>query len=387
MPINKVFWQSKKKVWIAAGGTAGHLLPALGVAEALIKGGLERDDIGFIGSTRPLESQLVTPYGFELMQLNLKGLVRKLSISNLRGLWLLARAAFHLVIVARRTRPMVLVSFGGYFSFPPVIAAKIAGMPSVVVETNAVAGLANRLASRIATEVLSASETSGLKDAKLVGVPLRPEISNWHDCRLEDESFRNVQGIGKSEFLVCVFGGSLGSFSVNSAVTDLVEWWQARNDLDIVVYHVIGSRDFPRFGDRAKQLSGSGSRVRYIYSEFDSQIYKALADCDLVVSRAGSGTIAELGYFGKASVLVPLPHAPGGHQDKNAELLENQGAARVILDDELSKDRLALEVEALFNDRSVLAEMSKRSAESFKGDGAPQISELVLALLGKEGCE
>ena len=387
MPINKVFWQSKKKVWIAAGGTAGHLLPALGVAEALIRGGLQRDDIGFIGSTRPLESQLVTPYGFELMQLNLKGLVRKLSISNLHGLWLLARAAYHLVVVARKTRPMVLVSFGGYFSFPLVIAAKIAGMPSVVVETNAVAGLANRLASRIATEVLAASETSGLRDAKLVGVPLRPEISKWHDCRLEDESFRNVQGIGKSEFLVCVFGGSLGSFSVNSTVTDLVEWWQARNDLDIVVYHVIGSRDFPKFGDRARQLSGSGSKVRYIYSEFDSQIYKALADCDLVVSRAGSGTIAELGYFGKASVLVPLPNAPGGHQDKNAELLEKQGAARVILDDELTKERVAFEVEALFKDRSALAEMSKRSAESFKGDGAPQISELVLALLGKEGRE
>ncbi|TAN25175.1 MAG: UDP-N-acetylglucosamine--N-acetylmuramyl-(pentapeptide) pyrophosphoryl-undecaprenol N-acetylglucosamine transferase [Actinomycetota bacterium] len=385
--MTKVAWQSKKTVWIAAGGTAGHLLPALGVAEALIRGGLARSEIGFIGSTRPLESQLVTPYGFELVQLDLRGFVRKLSSTNILGLWLLLKATWRLVIAARKTHPKVLIGFGGYFSFPPVIAAKITGIPCVIVETNAVAGLANRLASKIATEVLVSSETSGLKGAKKVGVPLRPEISSWRASRQQKDSFRRAQNIDESAFLVCVFGGSLGSFTVNTAVLDLVEWWQARDDLDIVVYHVIGSRDFPKFEDRARQRSGVVSKVKYIYSEFDSQIYKALSECDLVVSRAGSGTVAELGYFGKAAVLVPLPNAPGDHQNKNAQMLANLGAARVIFDDELSKERLGSVVEALYRDRSVLDEMSKRSAESFKGDGAPQIGELVLGLMAKEGGE
>ncbi len=383
--VSKPGWQSAKTVWVAAGGTAGHLLPALGVAEALIRSGVPRDSIGFIGSRRPLEAQIVAPYGFELLQLEVSGLVREVSLANLFALWRFVLATYGLLKLARRTRPKVVVGFGGYFSFPPIVAARLSGISTVVVETNAVAGLANRLSAKLATKVLASSPSSGISNAQLIGVPLRPEIAKWNKSQSAEESFRGARGIGRDLPLICAFGGSLGSFTINGAVIDMVESWQTRGDRRVVIYHVIGSRDFPRFKDAAEQLSNSDSPVRYIFSEFDSEIFKAIAVCDLVISRAGSGTIAELGYFEKPSILIPLPNAPGDHQAENAKMLERIGAAKVIIDDELNGERLAGEVEDLLCKREVLQLMSSCSAASFQGDGSPKVSEEILTLMERQG--
>ncbi len=372
-------------VWVAAGGTAGHLLPALGVAEALVRSGVARESIGFIGSTRPLEAQILAPYGFELMQLDVTGLVRKVSLANLAGLWRFLLATSVLFRLARRTRPRVVVGFGGYFSFPPIVAATLTRVPTVVVETNAVAGLANRLSARLGTRVLASSSTSGIRNAEVIGVPLRPEISQWDKGQSDVDSFRNLRGIGQDSLLICAFGGSLGSFTINTAVIDLLKSWHANQDREVVVYHVIGSRDFRRFKDVAEQLSKSDSPIRYLFSEFDPEIFKAIAACDLVISRAGSGTVAELGYFGKPSILIPLPNAPGDHQSENARMLERLGAARVILDDELNAERLIKEIEAVTREGEVLQEMSSRSGSGFPGDGAPKVSDEILTLMRRQG--
>lgn len=380
-------WQSAKTVWVAAGGTAGHLLPALGVAEALVRSGVARESIGFIGSTRPLEAQILAPYGFELMQLDVSGLVRKVSLANLTGLWRFLLATYVLFRLARKTGPRVVVGFGGYFSFPPIVAAMLSGIPTVVVETNAVAGLANRLSAKLATKVLASSPSSGIRNAEVIGVPLRPEISRLNRGQSDGDSFRSARGIGQDSLLICVFGGSLGSFTINAAVIDLVESWQAGQDREVVIYHVIGSRDFPRFKDVAEQLSRLESPVRYLFSEFDPEIFKAIAACDLVISRAGSGTVAELGYFEKPSILIPLPNAPGDHQNENAKMLERLGAARVIPDNELNGERLAKEMEDLLRDREFLRQMSSRSGAGFQGDGAPKVSDEILILMRRQGWE
>ena len=378
-------WQSAKMVWVAAGGTAGHLLPALGVAEALVRSGVSRESIGFIGSTRLLEAQILAPYGFELMQLDVSGLVRKVSLANLAGLWRLLLATFVLFKLMRRTRPKVVVGFGGYFSFPPIVVARLSGIPSVVVETNAVAGLANRLSAILGTRAMASSSSSGIRNAEVIGVPLRPEISQWDKDQSDLDSFRKTHGIGQDSLLICVFGGSLGSFSINSAIVDMLKSWHGVQDREVVIYHVIGSRDFPRFKDVAEQLSKSDLPIRYLFSEFDPEIFKAIAACDLVISRAGSGTLAELGYFGKASILIPLPNAPGDHQSKNARTLESLGAARVILDDELNGERLTKEIEAITRAGEVLKEMSSRSRAGFRGDGASKVSDEILILMRRQG--
>lgn len=380
--VGKPDWQSPKAVWVAAGGTAGHLLPALGVAEDVVRRGIPRDLVGFIGSKRPLESQLVRPFGFELIQLDVSGMVRGASPSNVRGLWKLARAVAGLARLARMNKPKVVIAFGGYFSFPPVLAAKLFGVPCVVVETNSVAGLANRLSARLAAKVFASSDSSGISAVEKIGIPLRPEIHALSRSRYEAKAFRDAHGIDEEAVLICVFGGSLGSWSINSATVELAERRALQGDKrPVVIYHVVGARDFPRLSKRLGQLSSDANGFRYLYAEFDPEIYKAVAASNLVVSRAGSGTIAELGYFAKPSILVPLPNAPADHQSRNAERLRASGAARVIKDGDLSCDRLAEEISALIASSSLLEEMGQRSLECFSGDGAPRVGEFVVDLI------
>ncbi len=371
---------------MAAGGTAGHLLPALGVAESLVRAGVPRESIGFLGSKRPLEQQVVAPYGFELDQLEVSGFFRGAWLKNISSLWKAASATFELALRIRKARPEVVIGFGGYFSFPPILAARMAGVPSVVVETNAVAGLANKISAKFATRVFASSESSGINKANLIGVPLRPEIA-LNDGKISEAAscFRRENDISDDALLICVFGGSLGSYTINSAVVDLAESGIAATTPPIAIYHVVGSRDFPIFAERIEALQAKKSRVRYISSEFDPEIYKAIAASDLVVSRAGSGTVAELGYFAKPSILVPLPNAPGDHQARNARKLAEVGAARVVSDSELTKERLAAEIEELVKEPAVLKKMAERSALAFDGDGSTKVAEAVLALAGRKG--
>ncbi len=377
-------WHSAKTVWVAAGGTAGHLLPAIGVAEALTRAGVPKEGIGFVGSTRPLEAQLLAPYGFELLQLQVSGLVRGISSKNVTGLLKLAKSTYGLIRLARRMKPSVVVGFGGYFSLAPIMAARLTGVPTVVVETNAEAGLANRVAAKVATRVLASSESCGIRNAQLIGALLRPEIAGLN-LDLEASFFRGAHGIGDHEFLICVFGGSLGSHSINSVVIALSEAWQSEKGPPAVIYHVIGSRDFPEFKDKVAELTRSSSPLRYICSEFDPEIYRAIAASDLVISRAGSGTVSELGYFRKPSILVPLPNAPRDHQTRNARMLEDLGAALVISDKALTKERLAENIRRLIGDRTLLERMSECSALAYKSDGSTEVAEVVLAVAGKEG--
>lgn len=381
----KLEWNSRKEIWIAAGGTAGHLLPALGVAESLVRNGVSRDSIGFITSSRPIERQVVAPYGFELWQMDTKGLVRRVAFANIVALLKMVLAIAELFRFGRRNKPQVVLGFGGYFSIPPMLVARLMRIPLIVVETNAVAGLANRVISKVATISLASAPSSGISNAELVDVPLRPEITSTNLVRGNVAGFKAIQGLESNEFLVCVFGGSLGSLRINETVVELVGELRRRRDIEIAIYHVIGSRDFPSLGERAKELARAQSSVKYIFCEFDSEIYKALSECDLVVSRAGSGTISELAYLGKPSILIPLPNAPGDHQRINAMALVENGAARVISDQDLSCDLLANEILELYCDREMIQFMSDRAKECFRGDGSDRISEYVLDLMIKEG--
>lgn len=384
MRTQKLGWESRKEIWIAAGGTAGHLLPALGVAESLVRNGVPRDEIGFITSSRPIERQVVTPYGFELWQMETKGLVRKPELGNLVALLRMIIAVAELLRFSRKNKPKVVLGFGGYFSFPPMLVARLMGIPLIVIETNAVAGLTNRLISKVATISLASALNTGISNAELVAVPLRPEITSISNTEEDLNGFRSVNGLANNDFLICIFGGSLGSLRINETVLKLVGKLRQQYDLNIAIYHVIGSRDFPLLEGEASRLAQVKSNVKYIFREFDSEIYKALAQCDLVVSRAGSGTISELGYLGKPSILIPLPNAPGDHQRINAMTLVDNGAARMIPDDHLSYEVLASDIEELYREPTLLLSMSERARECFRGDGSDRISEYVLSFMVKE---
>lgn len=379
-------WTFHKDVWIAAGGTAGHLLPALGVAEVLVDMGMDRALIGFIGSNRPLEADLIGPYGYELLNLDTAGLSRNFSIANLVAGAKIVLAVLKLMAAAFRDRPKVVVGFGGYFSVPPLLVARLLSVPVVVVETNSIAGRANKLLARVASRVFCAENIEGLGSPEIVGVPLRPEISSpkaW-----DTSEFRKDHQIPKDAQLVVVFGGSLGAEKINRAVISMVEKvYESGFDFDeeVYFYHVIGRRDFPIFEASAKVLSEKSWKGRYIFQDFDHDIYKAISASTLVVCRSGSGTIAELGYFKKPSVLIPLPNAPGDHQARNAAVLERAGAAKVIHDNELSSETLLSQLSLLLADEELLARMSKAAGETFSGNGCNRIAEVLFQLIERGG--
>lgn len=373
-------WNVDKKIWLGAGGTAGHLLPAIGVAEALASSGVARRAIEFIGSKRPIERRIVEPYGFELVELDAIGFTRRLSLRNFVAAWKMFASVIFILRLAVEQRPVVIAGFGGYFSFPPLLAGWMLRIPRVVIETNAVAGRANRLAARFATRVLACSASSGLPKAEVVAVPLRPELAGY--SKGDSDGFRERFGIGADELLLCAFGGSLGSRTINWAVMEMVDRLQRESRTTVSIYHVIGARDYPELHCEADRLSKTDSTTRYIFCEYDAQIYMAIADCDLVVCRAGSGTVAEIGYFATPSILVPLPNAPGDHQRRNALELEKRGSARIILDAELTGDTLFEEVSYLFTHPDVMSEMSIAARGGFPGDGAKDISAAILELAG-----
>lgn len=376
-------WNQTKVVWIAAGGTAGHLLPAVGVAEELVCQGVERELLGFIGSMRPLESEILAPYGFEFLQFNISGFKRDALVSNVSALLKLVRATFELLVIALSQRPKVVIGFGGYFSVPPVMVAKLFNIPIFTVETNVIAGRANRLLARFAKAAFAASPDSGISNAEIVAVPLRPELPALKESGKSE--FKLLNGISKNTVMISVFGGSLGSESINLAAIEFVERFASKLNCELFVYHVLGQRDFPRFKSDAEKLASRLGPVSYKYCEFDPALYKAIAESDIVICRAGSGTIAELEYFGKPSILIPLPNAPGDHQVKNAIELEGVGASSVILDADLTAEALYSRISGLLGIEGALETMSEASSQAFKGNGSFQIAEKVMECLANGG--
>lgn len=376
-------WKSPKTVWIAAGGTAGHLLPALGVAETLVREGTERSGVGFVGSGRLLEQQLIEPYGFEIFSLDTRGIRRSLAFSNVGALARMLKGIAEVTVLALKGRPSIMLGFGGYFSFPALVAGWLLHVPIVVVETNAVPGLANKILSHLATKNFVASPDWNPPRSEVVGVPLRPEITLATESS-SDARFRSEHAISQSAFLVCVFGGSLGALKINEAVQSMVEKMRSNSGREVAIYHVIGSRDYQHLLDRALELARANSSVRYLFREYDPNLFRAIAESDLIVSRCGSGTVAELGFFAKPAILIPLPNAPGDHQKKNAEFLESKGAAVMILDEELSDEVLATTVGSLISDVAELAAMKARAASAFRGDGGLTIAHYVRSVIERE---
>lgn len=376
-------WKQTKLVWIAAGGTAGHLLPAAGVAEELVRLGIERQRVGFMGSTRPMESEILAPYGFEFLQFSMAGFTRSAYVLNIWALLKLVRATFELFLIAFSQRPMVVIGFGGYFSVPPILVARVFNIPIYTVETNVIAGRANKLLARFAKTAFAASPDSGIANADLVAVPLRPELPSLKESAVSQ--FKLSNGIPKGTVVVSIFGGSLGSESINRTAMQFVNRFASELNCELFIYHVFGRRDFAKFKAEAEELSSRNGSVSYKYCEFDPEIYNAIAESDIVVCRAGSGTIAELGYFGRPSILIPLPNAPGDHQVKNAIELENLGASSVIFDADLTAEVLYERISDLMGTEGALRAMSEAASRAFKGNGSFQIAEKVMECLRHGG--
>jgi undecaprenyldiphospho-muramoylpentapeptide beta-N-acetylglucosaminyltransferase len=355
---------------VAGGGTAGHVLPGLAVARALVVRGHDSSSIHFVGSERGLERTLVPDAGFAVTLLPGRGIQRRLTLENIAAAWGLLRAVAKGIGIVRRRRPKVVLVLGGYASVPCTIGAVIWRVPIIVMEQNARAGAANRLAGRFAKACAVPFAETDLPRSVVTGNPVRAEVLAINRER-DRVAARTTLGVSGDRIFVAVVTGSLGSRRVNEAVFDAVPQWSERNDLSI--RHVIGSRDWELVQDSLPEVDV----LEYVAVRYEEHMDTVLAAADLLIGRAGGTTVAELAEVGVGGVLVPLPQAPRDHQTANAAALVRVGAALLIPDAELDGDRLVAEIDALLGDPSQLEEMGIAAHTLAQPDAADAVAELV----------
>ncbi len=377
-------------VLIAGGGTAGHVLPGLAIADALVDSGVveNQSSVYLVGSQRGIEVDLVPPTGFDLTVLPGRGIQRRLTLANLvAGIGLLCGLVQALVLVIRR-RPAVVVSLGGYASIPCALAAVVLRVPVVVAEQNAVPGAANRLTSRFARACAVSFPGTELPRSTVTGNPVRQgvrEVAESGDRMRDHSEARAALGVNACPFVV-VFGGSLGARRINQALVRAVEDWKGG---PVVVEHVVGPRGWMgglagdvSADDAPERAVAAAPGVDYRAVKYEADMLTVLRAADLVVCRAGATSVAELSALGLPSILIPLPGAPGDHQTANARHLEDAGGALLIPDPELDGDRLGLEITALLADPARLAAMANGARSIGRPDAAERVAALIAATVG-----
>lgn len=374
---------------MAGGGTAGHLQPALAIAEALVDAGHPRQAIEFVGSARGQDRAALAGRGFTVTLLPGRGLVRSMRVGdvvrNVGALAGLAVAVVRAFALVARSRPQVVVSVGGYASLPASLAAVMLGVPLVLVNVDAVPGAANRLLGRFARASAVGWEASSLPRSVVTGTPVRPEIAAVRRDQGDRRVARRTLGLPEDRPTVAVFGGSLGARRINAAAAGLAERWKQRDDR--AIYHIVGRRDWeeyaggpqpgPAAGCRHQPPTGAApSVVRVPYEDRMEVVYGA---ADLVVGRAGAMTVAELAVAGVPSILVPLPGAPGDHQTANARVLERAGASVLLPDPDCDARSLGELADRLLADPTGLDAMGRAAASVGRPDAAAAGARVVEA--------
>jgi undecaprenyldiphospho-muramoylpentapeptide beta-N-acetylglucosaminyltransferase len=357
---------------IAGGGTAGHVIPGLAIARALVERDHPKSTIHYVGSARGIERELVPAAGFPLVLLPGRGIQRRLTAANLAALAGLVRAAAMALGLVARHRPRVVVALGGYASVPVALAAALWRVPVVVAEQNAVPGAANRLVARFAKAAAVSFPGTPLPRAVVTGNPVRDEVLVV-DRRRDRDGARAALGIEPGRRVVLVFGGSLGALRINRATVDAVRRWRDRADL--AVRHVVGDRDWALI---QSELSGvADAAVQYQPVRYEHDMPRAMAAADLAVCRSGSSTCFELAAVALPAILVPSPNVTGDHQTANARQLEAAGGAVVVTDAELDGSRLVAEVDSLLADPDRLEALAAGLRSFARPDAADRVADLV----------
>jgi len=349
------------RVLIAAGGTAGHVVPSLAVAAELTARGA---DVVFAGTAERIEARLVPPAGYPLHTYHVSGLPRKPSLGLVRGLGLAALAPAACTRILRRVRPDVVFGGGGYVAGPMLAAAAGMRIPAALMEVDAHLGLANRMAAPFARRVFLSFPIGDLGPPRyqLTGRPVPRAV-----LEATGEDGRREFDLPADRRVVLVFGGSLGSTTLNRAAT--AAW--AAEDPGFTVVNLTGSRDYPMMSERASP--------HYRVIEFSQSIGKLLAASDLVVARSG-GSVFEIAAAGRPAILIPSPNVSGDHQTPNAEYLADGGAAVLLRDSALTAEVLTREVANLLAQPRRLEGMGAAARRLARPDAAAVIASQLLEL-------
>lgn len=341
---------------ITGGGTAGHVFPALAIADLLIEAGQDRDSLLFVGSRRGPEIELVPAAGLRGHWCDVRGVQRSLAplalVRSVLAVVLLAAAIVSCWRLIRRERPRVVVSVGGYASMPAAAAAWLARVPLVTCSYDLRPGWATKVQARWARSAAVAYVPSGLPRAVHTGAPVRAAIRHVAD-RADKSTMKSALGFGGSTTLVVVMGGSLGSALLNSVAVSL----RTRLDDSVSILHLCGDRYFDGSGDNESR--SSAGTVRYRREARATDMALVYGACDLMVMRGGASSVAEVATVGVASVIVPWKDAAEDHQTMNARLLADHGAAVMVEENGETVERVVAQVQRLLDDPDSLVTIAR----------------------------
>ncbi|MBQ4526890.1 MAG: undecaprenyldiphospho-muramoylpentapeptide beta-N-acetylglucosaminyltransferase [Clostridia bacterium] len=345
------------RILLAGGGTAGHINPAVAIADYACKKD-NNTEILFIGTEKGMESTLVPESGYDIKFVKVQGLSKKLTVENMKSLWYMITAKKRCKKIIREFKPDIVIGTGGYVCAPAVMAANSLGIPTLIHEQNVFPGSAVKLLSKKSSVTAISFEDSRkhLDEAKEIifsGNPIRPEMLSC-DRKKAREGFGLID-----EKLIMIFGGSLGANAINSVALDYV---QGIDDKNIKVLFGTGNRNYEEIitseaGKRALK-NKNVSIVAYIHN-----MNEAMNAADVVVCRSGAITVSELCALGKPSILIPSPNVTNNHQEYNARALSDKGAAITILEKDFSAESLREALDSLLNNSDAIENMSKKAIE------------------------
>lgn len=356
------------KVILSGGGTGGHIYPALTIADQ-IKKLAPSAEIIFIGTEHGLEKDIVPRYGYPLKFIEVAGFRRSLSFDTLRSAVKLFQGLHDAYSIIKQEKPDLVIGTGGYVCGPVVLMAALKGIPTCIQEQNAMPGVTNKILAHYVKKIFlgykEAEKYFSGKTAKVfTGNPIRTEILSY-----TKEAAIKELGLDKDKKTVLVSGGSRGARSINNAMLEAETALAGRHDVQVL--HVTGDVNYEEYLQKMQKQGIEGDNI--IVKPYLHNMPAALAAADMAVFRAGAIGLAELMAKGIPSVLVPYPYATANHQEFNARAVETCGAAKVVLDKELTGENLLEIIEHLL----VHSEELKKMQQAAKGLGRPQAAETI----------
>ena len=371
------------RVLIAAGGTAGHINPALAIAGAIKKADPSAE-IHFAGRKEGMEYRPVSQAGYPFHHIEITGFQRRLSLNNIKRniitLWNLALSGPKARAMMKEVRPDLVIGCGGYVSGPVVRCAAKKGIKTAIHEQNAFPGVTNKLLAPdvdiVFAAVPAAVEKLGAPEkTQVVGNPVRPEV---FEKAGERDAIRAQLGAG-DRTVILSFGGSLGARRVNEVVADLCAWEQKEHK-PVLHIHATGQYGVELF-QNLEEEKGFAPGESLVVKEYINNMPELLAAADLVISRAGALTLAELEAEGRAAILIPSPNVAENHQYYNAMELQKAGAAVVIEEKELTGGKLVSTVSGLLAEPGRLAAMGKNARTLSVDDSLDRIADALMKLV------
>ncbi len=364
------------KVIIAGGGTGGHLFPGIALAESLTEKYPEAQII-FVGTPKGLEAKVIPKTGYQLNFISVRGFVGKSLNEKVKSLMSLLKSMFESKNIVDSFSPDIVFGVGGYASFPIVLTASLKKIPTIILEQNTVPGLANKLLSKFASAVaITYPETMEYfqrEKTYLTGTPIRMRILEG-----DKQKAKKLFNIEEGRITILILGGSLGARKINKAMTEGLSYLlPLKNKIHII--HQTGESDYNWVANEYKNLTFRATVLPFIYD-----MVEAYSVADLVISRAGASTVAELTSIGKASILIPYPYAAYNHQEMNARRLLSRGACELILDRELNGEVLAKRINKILTNPEIMKEMEMASLAFGKPHAGEKIIEIAESLLRRK---